>query len=94
MLTKDDRKYIEELFNKKNEILVKDMLDLFNANNSVIEKLDNKLSDKIDKTNERIDDTNEKIDRVLNNLSNDFDSIEDHEKRIGKIEEKVFVALS
>ncbi len=94
MLTKDDKKYLEELFNKKSEILVKDMLDLFNANNSVIEKLDNKLSDKIDKTNERIDDTNEKIDRVLNNLSNDFDSIEDHEKRIGKIEEKVFVALS
>lgn len=98
MLTKDDKKYLEELFNKKSEILVKDMLDLFNVSNSVIEKLDNKLSDKIDKVNEslgkKIDDTNERIDKIFEHLSNDFDSIEDHEKRIGKIEEKVFVALS
>jgi len=90
MLTKDDKKFIEELISKNNEILVKEMIDLFNTTNAVIEKVDNKLSNKMDKTNERIDDTNEKIDRVLNNLSNNFDSIEDLEKRTEKLEDKVF----
>lgn len=94
MLTKDDKKFIVDIvtgaITKNNDVLVKEMIDLFNATNSVIEKVDNKLSNKIDKTNERIDDTNERIDRVLDNLRSDFDSIENLEKRTGKLEENVF----
>lgn len=90
MLTKDDKKFIIDSIKNNNDILIKEMIDLFNATNSVIEKVDNKLSNKIDKTNERIDDTNERIDRVLDNLRSDFDSIENLEKRTGKLEEKVF----
>lgn len=106
MLTKSDKKYINDLlkesFRENNKTLVKEMISLFNVSNqridNVNERLDgvNKnLSEKIDSVNknlsEKIDDTNERIDKVFDHLSNDFDSIEDHEKRIGKIEEKVFV---
>jgi len=98
MLTKDDKKFISELldkrFKKNNEILVKNMLDLFTVTNERIDKLNKKLSDRIDSVNknlsEKIDDTDERIDKVFNHLRDDFGSIEDHERRIEKVEEKVF----
>ncbi|NCO88433.1 hypothetical protein COW98_01865 [Candidatus Roizmanbacteria bacterium CG22_combo_CG10-13_8_21_14_all_35_9] len=76
MLTKDDRKFITELlderFKKNNEVLVKEMVELFNT------------------TNERIDDTNERIDKVLDQLKDRNDFLDTHERRIEKLEEKVF----
>ena len=98
MLTKDDKKYIStevatqisNALNKNNDILVKEMIDLFNATNSVIEKLDTKLSGKIDDTNKRLDETNERVERILDNQNRDFESIENLEKRTEKLEEKVF----
>ena len=97
MLTQDDKKYLNKLFDKKFEAvdkkigavdkrvstLSKDVVDLFNATNSVIEKLDTKLSGKID-------DTNERIERILDNQNRDFELIENLEKKTGKLEEKVF----
>jgi len=98
MLTKDDKKFIIDSIKNNNDVLVKDMLDLFTVTNERIDKLDEKLSNKIDGVNksfgERLDDTNERIDKVLDQLRDDDESINDHEKRIEKIEEKVFVALS
>ncbi len=108
MLTQDDKKYLDKLFDKKIGVvdkkiemvdkkigvvdkkintLSKDVVDLFIATNTVIEKLDNKLSDKIDKVNENL---SEKIDKISEHLSDDFDSIKNLEKRTEKLEEKVF----
>lgn len=92
MLTKDDKKFVIDSIKNNNDVLVKEMIDLFNATNSVIEKVDNKLSDKIDgvekRLSEKIDDTNDRIDRVLDNLKSDFDSIENLEKRTEKLEKR------
>jgi len=41
-------------------------------------------------TNERIDDTNERIDKVLDQLKDRNDFLDTHERRIEKLEEKVF----
>ncbi|EKE06049.1 MAG: hypothetical protein ACD_19C00103G0003 [uncultured bacterium] len=84
MLTKDDKKYISGTVSKaisgalvkNNKILVKEMVGLFTASDSYIKEVDEKLSDK--------------IDRVLDQLKTDDNSISDHDKRIGKLEEKVF----
>lgn len=78
-------------FEKRIDNLSKDVVDLFEATNSVIKKVDNKLSDKIDKVNE---DLSDRIDRVLDQLRDDDESINDHDKRIGKLEEKIFVATT
>jgi uncharacterized protein YoxC len=83
MLTKDDKKFIIDSIKSNNDVLVKDMLDLFNATNAIIKKVDDKLNNKIDQTNER-------IDRILDQLQDDDESINDHEKRMGKIEDRVF----
>lgn len=99
MLTKDDKKFIEELISKNNDVLVKEMIDLFTVTNERIDKVEEKLSNKIDNVNknldEKIDKVNEylgsRIDRVLDQLRDDDESINDHEKRIGKLEEKVFI---
>lgn len=95
MLTKDDKKFILDAvsntvsgaISKNNKIIFKEMIDLFNATNFVIEKVDNKLSNKIDQTNER-------IDKVLGQLRDDDRSINDHERRIEKMEEKVFITTT
>ncbi|MEK7633276.1 MAG: hypothetical protein AAB437_00335 [Patescibacteria group bacterium] len=105
MLTKDDKKFIlntitvavaknndvlfkrfddlDKKFDKRIDNLATDVIDLFEATNSVIKKLDNKLSNKIDITNER-------IDKVLDQLKDHNDIIDTHERRIEKVEEKVF----
>jgi predicted nucleic acid-binding Zn-ribbon protein len=44
MLTKADKKYINEILANNNKILIKEMIGLFNATN-----------ERIDQTNERID---------------------------------------
>lgn len=81
MLTKDDKKYITDLLNKSfkenNEILVKEMTGLFNASNSRIDEVNENLS--------------ERIDKVLSELKDHNDIIDNHERRIEKVEEKVFV---
>ncbi|KKP65440.1 MAG: hypothetical protein UR68_C0017G0038 [Candidatus Roizmanbacteria bacterium GW2011_GWA2_35_19] len=106
MLTKDDKKYISGTVSKaisgalvkNNKILIKEMVGLFTASNSYIKEVNEKLSDKIDKVEvkliDKIDKVDEKlsdkIDKVLDQLKTDDNSINDHNKRIGKLEEKVF----
>src|SRR3989339_340188 len=95
MLTKDDKKYISGTVSKaisgalvkNNKILIKEMVGLFTASNSYIKEVNEKLSDKIDKVEVKLID---KIDKVLDQLKTDDNSINDHNKRIGKLEEKVF----
>mgnify|MGYP001563344160 CR=1 FL=1 len=88
MLTKDDKKFITEIldlkinealdkkFKENNDILVKDILDLFTVTNSRIDKVNENLS--------------ERIDKVLDQLKDHNDIIDTHERRIEKVEEKVF----
>lgn len=91
MLTKQDKKFITTTVTgaivENNKILIKEMTGLFEV------------------TNERIDKTNENIDKVNNNLSPKIDQIskelkynhnilDTHERRIEKVEEKVFTTTS
>jgi len=90
----ENNKVLDKKYGERNDNLVRDVIDLFTVTNERIDKFDEKLSDRIDVVNknigQKIDDINEKIDRVLDNLGSDFDSIENLEKRTGKLEEKVF----
>lgn len=98
MLTKEDKKFIKSLLKENNGYLVKEMVGLFNASNSYIKEVDEKLSDKIDNVDEKLSDKidkideklSTKIDRVLDQLKTDDNSINDHERRINKLEEKAF----
>jgi tetrahydromethanopterin S-methyltransferase subunit G len=98
MLTKNDKKYISETIKENNGVLIKEMIELFNATNERIDKVEEKLDDKIDKVEERL---SERIDLVENKLSRRIgdvlDKLKDHDiiltnhgGRLGKIEEKVF----
>lgn len=62
MLTKSDKKFIldvvEESLKKNNEVVFKEMIELFNTTN-----------EKIDGVIEQLDGTNERIDKVLNVLT-------------------------
>jgi len=68
--TKDDLK-------ENNGILIKEVVELFNA------------------TNERIEEVNEnlcqRIDKVLEQMKDHNDILDTHERRIEKVEEKVFI---
>lgn len=80
MLTKKDKLDIGEIVDVKiklnNEILIKEMVGLFNT------------------VNERIDKSNIRIDKILDKLSDHHGIINHHERRIEKIEEKVFVTTT
>lgn len=69
MLTKADKKYINEILANNNKILIKEMIGLFNA-------------------------TNERIDKVLDELKDHDSDLDNHERRINKLEEKVFVTTT
>jgi len=58
MLTKSDKKYINDLlkesFKENNKILVKEMIGLFNATNSRIDEVNENLGQRIDKVDENL----------------------------------------
>lgn len=64
MLNKNDKKYISETIKGNNEILVKEVMELFNV-------------------------TNSRIDKVLEKLDEHNDYLNDHERRIEKLEDKI-----
>lgn len=76
MLTKDDKKFITETVGesivKNNEVLIKEVMELFNV------------------TNKRIDESDKKIDKIIEKLDEHNNFLNDHELRIGKLEDKVF----
>ena len=83
MLTKSDKKFIEESIEKalmkNNDSLLKGILELFNVTNERIDSVEGKLTKRIDSVEEKL---GEKIDKVLNRLEN-------HEDRIEKLEDKI-----
>ena len=87
MLTKSDKKFILDTvsgaINGNNKFLIKEMTDLFTITN---ERIDN-LSERLDGANKRIDGTNKRIDKVLVKLEDHHNTINNHERRIEKIEE-------
>lgn len=87
MLIKSDKKFIldvvEESLKKNNEVVFKEMIELFNTTN---ERIDGVI-EQLDGTNKRIDGTNERIDKVLNVLTV-------HDKRITAVEESVFTTTT
>ncbi len=72
MLTKNDKKFIIDSISKNNDVLVKDIMSLFNA------------------TNKRIDESDRKIDKILEKLDEHNNFLNDHELRIGRLEDKAF----
>ena len=85
---------------------IDEVVDSLGDTNERIEQVNNNLSNKIDQVNvslgKRIDETNERIEQVNNNLSNKMDRVLDkleendeslngHDKRIGKLEEKALL---
>ena len=72
MLTSEDKKYILNTIKTNIQILLKEIVELFDA------------------TNKRIDESNERIDKVLAQLKDHNDILDNHERRIEKVEEKVF----
>lgn len=84
MLTKDDKKYISETIGesitKNNGSLIKEIMELFNVTNKRIDDVDTKLS--------------RKIDKVLDELKGHNDDIDNHERRIAKLEDKVFTTTT
>ncbi len=75
MLTTSDKKYIssevteqiDKALKKNNEVLIKEIVELF-------------------------DTTNERIDKVLEKLDDHQGDINSHERRITKLEDKVFAS--
>ena len=96
MLTKDDKKFIVdsvgEAITDNNDILVKEILALFEVTNFRIDEINTNLSEVIAKVNEnlgkridsvnenlsnRISETNEKINKVNENLAEKIDQVLD-----------------
>lgn len=79
MLTKNDKAEIGEIVDGKIRTafdnFAKEIVKLFNATNETVEK--------------KAEETNRKIEKVLDNLDKHNDYLNDHERRIEKLEEKV-----
>jgi len=98
MLTNDDKKYLDNLFDKKFEIVDKrfDAVDKrFNLLDEKINLLDKSLGKLAEETVELFNITNKQLEEVNQNLGDKIDAINgvivNHEYRIEKIENKVFV---
>jgi len=63
--------------------IIKEVTELFNATNERIDKVNANLS-------KRIDESNQRIDRVLIKIEDHDNYINAHERRLEKVEAKVF----
>ena len=90
MLTQDDKKYLDKLFDKKFESVDK----RFDAMDKKIDSFGKSLGKLAEDTVELFTITNKRLEEVNLNLGNKIDAINgvivNHEHRIEKIEEKVF----
>lgn len=94
MLTKSDKKFILDTvsgaINENNKVLINEMTELFTVTD---ERIDG-IIERLDKTNNRIDDSNKRIDKVLIKLEDHHDTLNNHELRIEKVEEKIFTTTT
>ncbi len=68
MLTKDDKKFITDTVTfaiaKNNEVMIKEMLGLFDANNSAMMKMEDRLSKQISGVNDNLDTDERRIEKL------------------------------
>lgn len=83
MLTKSDKQFIVDAIKDNNKLIFKEMIELFNATN-----------ERIDQSNKRIDQSNVRIDKVLSQLKDHNDILNNHERRIEKVEEQIFTTTT